>query len=157
MCCPRFLSVFSSTFLQILTKILLSYRCHSGKLIVAFIACLVAYEHFHLLRFPFDTKNPIGYLIAVILEYIIFVYAYFIIACTLSLAMGAFWFAISGTEEFQRFSTIINAKAQANLNQIMKIKTSFTEFFEAHGIVKQLSKQKNYRLKNTLSIAVRGN
>lgn len=68
-----------------------------------------------------------------------FGYQYFSISSVLSLAIGGYWFAIAGTKEFQRFSTIINEKAQAKLKQTMKFNTLFTEFIYAHGIVKQLS------------------
>lgn len=88
-------------------------------------------------RFPFDTTNPIGYLVAFSIEYIILGYEFFIAACTLGLAIGAFWFAISATKEFQRFSPILNEKAQTN--QSNELKMIFTELIYGHGIVKQLS------------------
>lgn len=61
------------------------------------------------------------------------------IACTLSVAIGGYWFAIAGTKEFQRFSTIFNEEARAKKNRTTKFYTLFTEFLYAHGIFKQLS------------------
>lgn len=88
-------------------------------------------------RFPFDTTNPIGYLFAVIFEYILVGYQCFIVACTLSLFIGVFWFVISAIEEFQHILSIINDKAQANVDQSNELKILFREFIDAHGITKQ--------------------
>lgn len=88
-------------------------------------------------RFPFDTTNPTGYLVAFTIEYIVLGYEFFIAACTLGLGVGAFWFAISAAKEFQRFSPILNEKAQTNQSNELKI--IFTELIDGHGVVKQLS------------------
>lgn len=93
-------------------------------------------------RFPFDWSNPIGYLIAIILEYIIWTYEYFIVACTLSLAIGGYWFAISATKEIQHTLHLINDAAQANdVCQSNELKLLIAEFIYAHGVVKKLSKK----------------
>lgn len=44
-------------------------------------------------RFPFDTKNPVGYLIAAILQIIAMSYQACYLACLLALAVGAVLFA----------------------------------------------------------------
>lgn len=57
----------------------------------------------------------------------------------MALGVGKFWFTISMTKEFQSMLHSINAKAQTTQIQLNELKTLFTEFIEAHGIMKQLS------------------
>lgn len=93
-----------------------------------------------LKRFPFDTTNPIGYSVAVLLEYGMCAYELFIVACTLSLGIGAFWFAISATTQFQHYLPMINDKASTGVNgQSHEFKILFSAFIDSHGVVKQLS------------------
>lgn len=90
-------------------------------------------------RFAFDWNNPIGYLIAITIEYIILGYQGFTVACSLSLNIGEYLFAIAATEEFQRFAPIINDKAQSNDDRSSDLKAFLVEFINSHGIMKQLS------------------
>lgn len=90
-------------------------------------------------RFPFDSNNPTGYLIAVLIEYVIVTYEYIMITCTLSLAIGAFWFIISVTKEIQHILHSINDKAQANEDQSNEMQRLFAEYIDAHAALKQLS------------------
>lgn len=80
-----------------------------------------------------------GYLTAVILEYVVLGFELYITACTLSLAIGGYLLAVSGTDEFQRFAPIINEKAQTVKDLSTEFKTLFTDFVDAHGSVKQFS------------------
>lgn len=90
------------------------------------------------------------------LEYIILAYEYFIIACTLALGIGAFWFGISVTKEIQRILHSLNEKAQTNgnRNQSIRLKRLLSKFIDTHAAVKQLStfytNQKNEIIKNRL-------
>lgn len=95
--------------------------------------------HFHFKRFPFDFYNPIGYLIAFILEYIFLGYEYFVIACTLAVGIGESWFIISATKEIQRNLRSINKKIQTNKIPSTKLMSMFSKFIDIHGNVKQLS------------------
>lgn len=90
-------------------------------------------------RFPFDSNNPTGYLIAVLIEYVIVTYEYIMITCTLGLAIGAFWFIISVTKEIQHILHSINDKAQANEDQSNEMQILFAEYIDAHAALKQLS------------------
>lgn len=101
-----------------------------------FTKCLVI---FAFQRFPFDSKDPVGYLIAVILEYIMYGYDCFIIACTLALGVGAFWFAACACKEIQHILNLINAKAHAKKHRNDELKVFFEEFINTHLTVKQLS------------------
>lgn len=92
------------------------------------------------LRFPFHTNNPLGYSIAVIIEYVAIGYEFFIVACTLALGIGTCWFAISITKEIKRIRHSINDAAQANQNQSNELKILFSEYIHVHSSIKQLSK-----------------
>lgn len=92
-------------------------------------------------RFPFDWRNPIGYLIVVTFEYIIYFYVCLIIACILGLEIGAYLFGISATKDIQRILHIIkiNYEAQKYGIQASDLMKLFAEFINVHGSVKQLS------------------
>lgn len=90
-------------------------------------------------RFPFAWNNPFGYLIAVTVEYTTCACEYFLGACTLALAIGTFWIAISMTKEIQQILLIINDEAKEKKIQSEQLNVLFSEFIDAHGIVKQLS------------------
>lgn len=78
------------------------------------------------------------------LEYIALAYEFLIIACTLALCIGAFWFVISATKELQHVLHLINDKAHKNRNQSTEVKALLAEYIHAHGIVKQLSTDKAF-------------
>lgn len=95
---------------------------------------------YHQNRIPFDWNNPIGYLIVIVIEYVILVYEYIIVACTLALGSGAFWYAISATKEIQCILDSIEDRIEAKKSQPNdEFKALFSEYIYAHGIVKQLS------------------
>lgn len=96
---------------------------------------------FYLLqkRCPFDTNTPIGYLNAVILEYIILGYELFMIACNFALGIGAFWFANAIIKEIQRILHSINSKAKAQKKQSNELVVLFSDYIYTHGIEKQFS------------------
>lgn len=99
-------------------------------------------ESFHFLplkRFPFNPNNPAGYSIAVTIQYIILFYEYFIDTCTVSLGIGAFYFAISATDDIQYILHSINDKAEASESQSSELKILLAEFIDAHVATKQLS------------------
>lgn len=98
-----------------------------------------------LKRFPFDSKNPVGYSIATFIEYIICGYEFFTAACTLAVVIGSYWVAISATREIRRILHSINHKTRANKNLSNEIKVLFAEFIDAHASVKQLSEFTKYR------------
>lgn len=60
-------------------------------------------------------------------------------ACTLALGIGAFWIAISVTKEIQRILHSINNKSHETEIQTNEMMDLFSEYIDAHGIVKQLS------------------
>lgn len=102
--------------------------------------------HFALKRFPIDTKTPVGYSVAVFAEYIIVGYEYLVIACTLALGSGAFWYAVSATKEFKRILYSVSDQAREKENRTNEMKMLIAEFIYSHGIVKQLSMPMVFKL-----------
>lgn len=118
-------------------QLLMWWICHSliWSKEIAFSIFSFAFEK----RFPFSTNNLIGNSIAALLQFIIIEYQYIILACTLSLGMGAFCCAISVTNEIRRILHIFHAKTQANEIQSNELELLLSEFINAHTVVKQLS------------------
>lgn len=90
-------------------------------------------------RFPFDWKSRRGYLVSIILEFMIWTYEHIVLSCTLSLAVGGYWLTISTTEEFQRIVSKLNDEAQKSVYESNALKILFAEFIDLHATIKQLS------------------
>lgn len=71
-------------------------------------------------------------------------YMYSMIACTVSLGIGAFLCAISGTEEIQRILKKIHDKTRTVDNHLNEMKFLLSEFIDMHAAMKQLSKFLNF-------------
>lgn len=105
-----------------------------------YIIRILEWQHFlGFKRFPFDPYNPIGYLVAIFLEYIMLGFNLFIVSCTLALGIGAFWFAISLTKETQCMLHAIDAEAKSRKARSKDLKTLFSKYINNHGIMKQFS------------------
>lgn len=81
-------------------------------------------------------------MIAFVLEYIGIGYCFFIIACVLTLAIGAFWFVVSMISEIKRILRSTDDKAHTNVIHLIE----FTEFIDNHGTMKMLSSETNFRI-----------
>lgn len=93
-------------------------------------------------RFPFDWNTPIGYLNAVILEYIFIGYQYIVNACTTGLAVGTFWLSIPAIKELENILHSVNVQARRRRNRSNtsnELKALLKEYICTHGAVKQLS------------------
>lgn len=75
---------------------------------------------------------------AVTIQFIIVAYEFFVIACTLSLAIGAFWFAISSTVDIKQIVHSVDKKVKQKRSERKMIK-EFCTFIHMHSVVKQLS------------------
>lgn len=90
-------------------------------------------------RFPFDPNNPIGYFMAFIMEYIIFGYEYFVVACAISLGIGIYWFITSSTKRTRHIVHKMNDySARTDGKHVNRFKL-FADFIYAHQDMKQLS------------------
>lgn len=76
---------------------------------------------------------------AIIFEYIIIGYEFFVVECNVALSVGVAWLIISTTKELKRCLHKINGKTRANAIKPNELKLLFTEFIHAHATTKQLS------------------
>lgn len=98
-------------------------------------------------RFPFEWTNPIGYLVAVIIEYVIVGYEFSVDASVLALGIGAYWIGLAAIKEIQSILHTIKKRVQAKKHQSNReLKMLFTEFIELHGVAKQLSIKINIKI-----------
>lgn len=103
----------------------------------------------HLYRIPFDTKNLVGYLIAVTIQFIQTTTNCFNNANLLSLGTGAFWLLVTATEyikydlsEFNKYNR--NIKGKGKLNQLKM----FCESVQLYSNIKKLIINFIYTLRN---------
>lgn len=89
-------------------------------------------------RFPFDWKNPIGFLVAVILQTIMISYPLRYMSCYTRLALGSYLFAITFVrdtiDEANDFSDSLR-KSRSKLNAYKKI----SEIIQVHAEGKRSS------------------
>lgn len=84
-------------------------------------------------RFPFDLKNPIGYTLALILQYIMLMCMLYSVACLLSIGFGAYVLIITVTEDIKINMTTIHTEETH-----LKIVGQFLDTIEIHSSAKQL-------------------
>lgn len=84
-------------------------------------------------------NNPVGYATAILIEYILFGYECVIVACTLSLGIGAYNFAISIAKEIKRILRSINNVAHADDNRLNEMEILFSEYIYVNATIKKLS------------------
>lgn len=107
-----------------------------------------------LLRFPFDCKNPVGYLIAIYMQYNMIWYMFYVIASLVSLGIGAFIYSVMGTDEIKRYLNSVNEYAMRKKNHLKSLK-QLAEYVDYHSEMKQLST--NDRIFSTTSFCVVSN
>ena len=93
-------------------------------------------------RFPFDWKNPVGYLIAVVLEYIIVSLALRYMGCFLGYGFGGYFFVMAIAKDLKSFVKSIgkSAKKCQSTTSEQKILQNLCEFIRLHTSVKKLMK-----------------
>lgn len=89
-------------------------------------------------RFPFDSKNPVGFSVAVVLQIIIIGYPLRFLACYASLALGAYMFAIAFVKDIldDLKSLNDNLKATSPESDVYK---KLCEVIHVHSGGKQLN------------------
>lgn len=93
---------------------------------------------FVIKRFPFEWKNPLGYLIAIGIQYAITAYGVLIGACIISLGIGSFLYVIASTKCIRGNLFAINRCTNDSDKQ--HIWDQFIEFIQYHSRVKQFSR-----------------
>lgn len=100
--------------------------------------------HYSRCRFPFDWKNPVGYLVAIILQYQFVSYPCRYIGCFASLGFASFWFAVSAAKNIKSNLREINQSIKAKQHRSI-IFQQFAEFIRS-TIISQLSAEEEEKL-----------
>lgn len=94
-------------------------------------------------RVPFNWKNPNGYLMAVLFEYVLTIYMFVFLECVLSLGITAFLFEVAVIEYLKNnLNSIKNKSSKSHEGQLKTIE-KFSNFIEIHSMMKQLRKFQN--------------
>lgn len=91
-------------------------------------------------RTPFDWRNPIGYLVAVTMQYVMIMYLLSTVGCALVFAIASYLFSIAMSKSIKLNLCSINRKAGDEIHR-MRLMEQLVEFIEYHSRVKQLSIQ----------------
>lgn len=94
-----------------------------------------------LCRFPFEVQNPIGYSIAVCLEYLFTLNLELLTMSIMVIAIGPCLILISMTKDLKYNLHILDISARLKEDPV-KIVRDFSEFIQLHSDAKQLSQQK---------------
>lgn len=91
-------------------------------------------------RFPFDSKTPIGYMAAFILECIVFWHNFWLALCLVCFGIGSFLYALPLAEFLQNNLYHINENAKSKQNKSIAA-NDLSDFIELNTTGKQLSLQ----------------
>lgn len=89
-------------------------------------------------RLPFDWKSPTGYVIAILLQFIIVFYECSYLACFLTLALGIYLFILSFAKDMIDELQTINDRVKME-NSIAQIRNQLNEFITMQSDIKELS------------------
>lgn len=89
-------------------------------------------------RFPFDWKNPIGYYIAVSLQYFGAKMALSYVGCFLSFGVASFAFSIAVCRDLKYELNLIDGNVKIGKRRC-QIFSKFMKFIDLHTNMKQLS------------------
>lgn len=100
-------------------------------------------QHLNLLifqreRFPFDWRNPIGYMIAFAIEYLSFFCVVRVAVCLTTFIPGTFWILISITDDLKCDFNTVNELAKSEGSRL-QITEKFYELISFQSDAKQLS------------------
>lgn len=73
---------------------------------------------FSNLRFPFDWRNPIGYLIALSSQFIADTYFFIFVACVVAFGLGIFLFLLAAAKDIKTDLRLLNKCAKLTKNQL---------------------------------------
>lgn len=125
--------------LQIWVQMLLSYHFQSGKHMPLYLnSWMKHYNLYFNTRFPFNVKAPIGYTIAVGMEFLISLNIQFLAMSALIVAMGSSMTLVSITEDMKCNLKVLDKSARKKESPL-KIIQQFNDFVGIHANAKQLS------------------
>lgn len=90
-------------------------------------------------RFPFDTKNPIGYFIAGICEYVAMITQAFVSMCIFCFAVGTTLLLISSAEDIKCALINLERSSKAKKNRSKIIMKQLLQLIELRSNAKQLN------------------
>ena len=93
---------------------------------------------------PFDWRNPVGFVIAMSMLYIMFSCIMKIAACVIALAVGSYLYAIADSKCLQRILSAVDQSSQLKAER-KHIRKQLVDLMQYHSNVKQLSKLMNKR------------
>lgn len=90
--------------------------------------------------FPFDWKNPAGYCVAVILEYLMTICISYFVGSLAILGISTYILMLAMIKDikYRLYSINENAKADKNKNPTATVE-QFSDFIQMHSMTKQLS------------------
>lgn len=89
-------------------------------------------------RFPFETTNPLGYVVVVVFQYIVFIYAMSILSCLTTFGIDAYMFAVSVTKDITIRLHAVNRCVISEEHQ-STIFEHLSDFIQIHSRLKELS------------------
>lgn len=92
----------------------------------------------HLTRFPFEWRHPIGYLIAITLEYVVAVYAFELLSALLILALDLVLIAVDSTQALKDDLKLINKNAASKKHRLLTL-NRLANFIQSHSAWKKLN------------------
>lgn len=91
-------------------------------------------------RFPFNWKNPTGYLSAALVQYLLATFVFFIISCSATLAFAIYLFTETAANDIVHNLHTFNKNAESKKNQhLLLARTQLIELIDYHANLKQLS------------------
>lgn len=96
-------------------------------------ALLFVYE-----RLPFDTKNPIGFIVAGLIQYVFGISLMITIECLAIIVFGTYFMLFPLTKDIKRNLKMINFNAKRRKSRL-KIGNRFSQFVQFHSKLLQLS------------------
>lgn len=96
------------------------------------------FQNCNICRLPFNWQCPIGYMIAIILQWIAFTYLCFSAMLTNMTGFTFFLFVTAITKDIKCILNAIDEKSEIE-NEPKQIYNQFAEFVDLYGAIKQLS------------------
>lgn len=96
------------------------------------------FEIVAILRIPFDWKTPIGYLTAVVYQYVMTRFSFVFIAGAVSIGISEFLFAVTVTDDIKCILESFNKDAKSK-NTRLKTLQHLSNYIQIHSTLKQLS------------------
>lgn len=92
-------------------------------------------------RYPFNTKNPLGFLFAATIQYVMLLNVWFFVACLISTGIGCFLFVLSLVDDTKVCLRSLNKSAKTPGIPSIHLK-KYLKFIQLHSNTKQLRSNK---------------